>query len=85
MLRDGPDDLSGLVRNAETIKTWIMEPDARPELERLAKEQAAEAEGEKEAGRVAGGGQRRKSFSVFGRSSGPRAGTMGSSLRVIRS
>ena len=44
LLRDDPNELFRAARDAETIKTWIVEPEARPELERLAGDRSAAAE-----------------------------------------
>ena len=44
LLRKDPNELFRAARDAETIKTWIIEPEARPELERLAKDRNAAAE-----------------------------------------
>ena len=44
LVREDPNELFRAARDAEIIKTWIMEPDARPGLERLARERSAAAE-----------------------------------------
>ena len=44
LLRKDPDELFRAAQDAETIKTFIMEPDSRPGLERLARERSAAVE-----------------------------------------
>ena len=55
LLRKDPHELFRAARDAEIIKTWVMEPDARPQLARMAQDHRAGAEAAgKEGAEMAG-------------------------------